>query len=895
MSDSQFSILYVDDESLLLKATKAYLQTQGFIVDTAESGKEALEKIPKNQYDAIISDYQMPGMDGIQLLEEIRKKNPDIPFILFTGRGREEVVIEAIDNGADFYVQKGGKHAPQFKELIHKINIAIQRVRSSKALTESELRFRSLIQNSSDIIRILDKDGTIIFDSPSSFSILGYPQGSLIGTSAFDYIHPDDRDRVFSDFTDVYHETNNHIPTEYRIQKADGKYLYVESLALNLLDTPGINGIVATTHPIQNQKMAELRMQKIADDLAAANEELASQEEELRLSLIQLKEKEQALLDSEERFRSMAERSSDLIILIDNNFVAVYISPSAPAIVGYEPEELIGKPADFWAKTIFEPSCPDFLHYVQKTLNGETVSNLEIKYQRKDGSLAYASGYAVPAVHDGTVTGIQISMRDITPVKTAEIKLKRSEQRFLATTLNAGVWVWEIDPDGKFIYSSSAVEQILGYTPDELTQKIHYYDLFDPFVREEQVKDTQRLTSLNQPFTDVITLYRHKDGKPVILNTSGTPVFDDQNSWTGYCGVAQDITNQKESEERIKESEARYRLLADNVHDVIWTTDDQMKMTYISPSISDLLGYSPDEALQLSFKNLISPESYQRIIDYHYVWMEQLMDRKKVFDSSIIELEFIRKDKTRVWTEIMVRAVYSDDDIFCGLVAAARDITQRKHTERALKIANHQLSLLTSVTRHDILNKVSVIFAYLALCELEYVSPTVADYLRVIKMATEDIQSQIVFTRVYQDLGSQEPQWFVLDTLMPRSVPPVTIQYVTDLKQFSLYGDPMLEKVFFNLLDNSIRHGESVSEIRVSATDAESDLIIIWEDNGIGIPFEEKETIFERGFGENTGFGLFLVREILNLTGITIQETGVPGRGARFEIRVPKEVYRIIT
>lgn len=102
----------------------------------------------------------------------------------------------------------------------------------------------------------------------------------------------------------------------------------------------------------------------------------------------------------------------------------------------------------------------------------------------------------------------------------------------------------------------------------------------------------------------------------------------------------------------------------------------------------------------------------------------------------------------------------------------------------------------------------------------------------------------------------------------------------------------MLEKVFFNLIDNSIRHGQKVTEIRISARHFDEGLLIALEDNGVGIPVDEKEKIFERGFGKNTGFGLFLVREILSLTGITIKEIGVPGSGARFEITVPKGAFR---
>src|SRR5208282_4398575 len=101
-----------------------------------------------------------------------------------------------------------------------------------------------------------------------------------------------------------------------------------------------------------------------------------------------------------------------------------------------------------------------------------------------------------------------------------------------------------------------------------------------------------------------------------------------------------------------------------------------------------------------------------------------------------------------------------------------------------------------------------------------------------------------------------------------------------------------LEKVFFNLLDNSIRHGNKVTEIRVSSCRSDEGLMVVWEDDGAGIPIEEKDRIFEKGYGKNTGLGLFLCREILAITGMTLRETGEPGKGARFEIMVPKGAYR---
>jgi signal transduction histidine kinase len=221
-----------------------------------------------------------------------------------------------------------------------------------------------------------------------------------------------------------------------------------------------------------------------------------------------------------------------------------------------------------------------------------------------------------------------------------------------------------------------------------------------------------------------------------------------------------------------------------------------------------------------------------------------------------------------------------------------QDITVRKRAEEALRLANHRLNLLSSITRHDINNKITATLGYLKLAEMKSSDPTLDAYLGKMESAITEIQSQIGFTRIYQDLGSKEPRWIALDTVMPRSHVPAMITLNAEVHGVEVFADPMLEKVFFNLLDNSIRHGEQVTEIRVASQKSGDDLLVIWEDNGIGVAADEKERIFERGFGKNTGLGMFLVREILSLTDITIKETGELGKGARFEICIPNKKYR---
>ena len=141
-----FSLLYVDDEPDLLSLGKLFLERGGdFHVTTAMSAHEGLEKLAAGSFDAVISDYQMPVMDGIALLKEVRIAHGDIPFILFTGKGREEVVIEAINNGVDFYLQKGGAPKAQFAELRHKILVAVERRHALDALRDSEQRLADII------------------------------------------------------------------------------------------------------------------------------------------------------------------------------------------------------------------------------------------------------------------------------------------------------------------------------------------------------------------------------------------------------------------------------------------------------------------------------------------------------------------------------------------------------------------------------------------------------------------------------------------------------------------------------------------------------------------------------------------------------------------------------
>jgi PAS domain S-box-containing protein len=254
---------------------------------------------------------------------------------------------------------------------------------------------------------------------------------------------------------------------------------------------------------------------------------------------------------------------------------------------------------------------------------------------------------------------------------------------------------------------------------------------------------------------------------------------------------------------------------------------------------------------------------------------------EKVIQKAQGELE----DRVRERTDELLRA----NDILKA------EIQERKRFEAAIQLANRKLNTLSSITRHDILNQITAIVMYVSLAEETVKDPQIREHLEKIEKITHLIQKQIRFTRDYQNIGSNAPSWQEVSEVVSEAIKEIglgIIRVETDLEKLEVYADLLLEKVFFNLVENSIRHGEHVSLIRITYRQVDENLVIIYEDNGVGIPEGVKEKIFKREYFRNTGYGLFLTQEILSITGTSIRETGVPGSGARFEILVPKGMFR---
>ena len=300
MMAAAIRILFVDDEPALLDIGKVILEQSGdFTVTTATSAPEASRLLEKERFDAIISDYQMPEMNGIQFLVEVRTRFGLIPFILFTGKGREDVVIQAINRGADFYLQKGGEPKAEFAELSYKIRQAASTKRADDALKKTVEDYRHLIGHTDEGI-VIAQDGMLRLVNPRAVEFTGYSEQELLSMPFPVLIHPDDRALVVERYQKRL--KGEEVPSRYafRLNSKDGSTRWVE-LSVAAIEWDG--------HPATLNFLTDISEQKRA---------------------------EEALRESEERYRAIYDQSPIAIELCDATGALVHVNPAYLKLFGIE-------------------------------------------------------------------------------------------------------------------------------------------------------------------------------------------------------------------------------------------------------------------------------------------------------------------------------------------------------------------------------------------------------------------------------------------------------------------------------------------------------------------------------------------------------------------------------
>jgi PAS domain S-box-containing protein len=353
-----------------------------------------------------------------------------------------------------------------------------------------------------------------------------------------------------------------------------------------------------------------------------------------------------------------------------------------------------------------------------------------------------------------------------------------------------------------------------------------------------------------------------------------------------------DITQRQRDEEALKESEQRLSLALSASRQGTYDLNLETREIFLSDSTYGMIGIETGRIITpAQVVQMVHPDDVALLTDMFR------NDAGATVDDRTIEFRFRHASGEWRWFESRGRVVSRDaNGRAIRLIGTLADITERKRAEESLMNANKKFALLSSITRHDILNQISALYSYVELAQNKNTDPDTRSYLGKIFRQLEIVQFQVEFTRDYQDLGLHSPAWQDAGAAFREAASHGSggdRKIVIDVDRLEVYADPMFGKVFSNLIDNSLRHGGQVTELRFSAEPVDAGMLLVYEDNGRGIPDEDKDRIFSKGFGKNTGLGMFLANEILSITGITLRETGVFNKGARFEMLVPKGFYRV--
>ena len=534
---------------------------------------------------------------------------------------------------------------PTYKELEQRVQELEQseseRKKTGELLWQQKKIFSLLVNYSSDILVLIDKNGEQKFISPSAEKITGYTVGELQRPFA-EIIHPEDLHQVERGFEELLNNPEAVITVNYRHKHKDGGYRYFETVGRNFLDNPLVQGIVANVRDITERKGAE---------------------EELR--------------KSEDRFRYLSDASMEAIFFTREGF-CLEANQVATEMFGYDdPSEFIGM---FGTEIIALESH----EIVKENMLKNMLEPYEAVGERKDGTRfpIVIRAKEMPYKDKGIVR--VTSIMDISDRKQAEDALYESEEKYksLTNNLNVGVYRNSVGSKGKFIQANPAIVKMFGYDSREEFLKIGVSDLYkDPLEREEFIFKIAEAGSIKNEILEL----QKKDGTGFIGSVSAVAVMNNNGEIKHFDGIIEDITERKWAEESLRESHKRYQLIVENISNVVWTMDMNFNNTFVSPSVYQQRGYTPEEVKNQPLGERINPNSIEKVFNLYNEKLKLIeAGDSEGWEPIEFEIEQPCKDGSTIWTTNTVRFLPGPDKQPASLLGTTHDITERKRAEEAL-------------------------------------------------------------------------------------------------------------------------------------------------------------------------------------------------------------------
>ncbi|MCX6699582.1 MAG: PAS domain S-box protein [Methanomicrobiales archaeon] len=754
--------------------------------------------------------------------------------------------------------------------------------RQEMALRTLNIYNRSLLEASLDPLVTINSDGKIADVNISTELATGYSREELIG----------------SDFSDNFTEPEQ-AKEGYQRVFTDG---IVRDYPLSIRNRDG-----HITPVLYNATVYRDEAGNVSGVFAAARD------------ITERKRVEEALKRSEIKYRALFDNSSDAILIHDMTGRILDVNQVLCDRLGYSREELLQMtPMDF--------DSPEYAGLVPERLRQLMNSKHQIFETcnvRKDGTCIPTEINVRIIEYEGVQVCLSVG-RDITERKVAEVALQH--QSATLSILNAIISTANKADDLPELLTSILEESLhlldfdVGgiYLVDRSTRTahvVHSKNLPEEFLAEIQplAIDTKPYDTLfikNEPIIteNYAQIAPGRSEKYGFLSMASIPllskgvaigalnlaskrrqVISEEEKQT-LISISRELGSTIErmaAEREVKNAAKNFKTLFNSIDDMVFVLDMKGCILAVNDTVQKRLSYTQRELTGTNVLLLHVPERRDEALKIIVGITAETTDSCSV--------PVLTKDGMRIEVETKVtRGWWNGNEVLIGV---SRDVTERKVAENALLRVNQKLNVISQLTRKDLTNQTFVLSSYLELAkdQLDGQDQVIATLQKGVQ-AVQLIHATIEYSKDYQDMGAKPPKWQNVKMEMLFGLSHISIgniRHSLETEDLEIFADPLLEKVCQRLFENSVKHGGHVTRIRIWYTVTPDRATIFFEDDGIGIPQEKKEQIFLRGDGTRaTTRSLIFVREILDITGITINETGEPGQGVRFEMVVPKGVWR---
>ena len=727
---------------------------------------------------------------------------------------------------------------------------------TEEALKENLQKLKDLIETSPDIIWEIDTKGNLTYISRQVEDLLGYTPDELHNSSILNLVQEESHETVLAELA-----THLQLPGTFH------------SLIVSARHKDGTERIMEIrANPVVNAEGIVIGMRGITHDIT------------------ELKYAEQELQRSEEKYRHIFEDATIGIFQTTPSGQIIMVNDALARMFGYENQTEIFRLNRRVDLDLYHKS-EDRTALLEELKSGQPVYLREISFKKKDGTI-FTGTVNIRNIPDekGRTILYEGTILDITEQKRAELAIAQSEERFHKILDLVPDMISIHDTDMNIIYSNW---NGFGEVP--------------PKYREIGTKCYKTYRGLDFVCPDCLAGDVLKTGQAIEtevklpeglwIDLRVIPLLDDEGKVILFMEWVRDITEKKLAEEELWEERQRLASIIAGTGAGTWEWNIQTGDVTINSIWAEMLGYSREELMPVNihtWERLTHPEDLPVV---NGILAKHFNKENHYYDA-----EFRMLHKNGHWVYIHDRGQvmsWTADGLPHMMYGTHTDITEKKEAEKSLFEANKKLNLLSDITRHDIRNSLTSLLIYLDNTRLTPLSDETARNIDRMEQIAQVIQNAIEFTHDYQNIGVKQAVWHNIAALVQsvsEQVDGTSVGFRIDLSGLEVFADPLMERAIYNIIENALRYGgPGLSKIRSYYEDECQDEHLSWiiEDNGVGIRADEKPHLFEHGYGKNTGFGLFFTREILAITGITIEENGTYGHGARFEIRIPRGKWRM--